>query len=271
MKLGISSYTFTWAVGIHGYYPQHRMGVIELLDKAVELDVKVLQIADNLPLDRLVDSEIESLAKMASGLGICIEVGTRGILNNNLLTYLRLAERLNSPIVRVVLGTSEYHPDENEVVEIIKPLMPEFERAGISLAIENYESFNVKTLKRIVNRLDSKCAGICLDVANSLGAMEGPELVIEELGPLAVNLHVKGFTIYRASQNMGFVIDGTPMDKGMLDVSWLFRKINDYGRDYNVILEQWTPYEKDVHTTIEKENLWAEMSIEYLRKFIPYP
>ena len=268
MKLGISSYTFTWAVGIPGYYPQHKMGVMELLDKAVELDVKVLQIADNLPLDRLSDSEIDSLAKFASGLKITIEVGTRGILNNNLLTYLRLAERLNSPIVRVVLDSLDYHPSEDEVINIIKPIMPEFERVGISLAIENYESFNIKTLKRIVHRHDSKYAGICLDNANSFGAMEGPEVVINELAPLAVNLHVKGFKIYRANHNMGFIIEGTSIDKGMLDLTWFFGRISENGRDYNVILEQWTPFENDVYTTIEKENSWAKASIEYLRKFI---
>jgi sugar phosphate isomerase/epimerase len=268
MKLGISSYTFTWAVGIHGYYPQHQMGVVELLDKAVELSVKVLQIADNLPLDRLSDSEIDSLAKFASGLKITIEVGTRGILNNNLLTYLKLAERLNSPIVRVVIDSPDHHPDEDEVVKTIKPIMPKFERAGISLAIENHDRFSVKTLKQIVNRLDSKCAGICLDNANSYGAMEGTEVVIDELAPLAVNLHVKGFKIYRANHNMGFIIEGTPIDKGMLDLAWFFGRISEFGRDYNVILEQWTPFENDVHTTIEKEDSWAKASIEYLRKFI---
>jgi len=269
MKLGISSYTFTWAVGIPGYYPKRRMGVMELLNKAVELGVHVLQIADNLPLDRLSDAEINSLAKFASSLNITIEVGTRGILNNNLLTYLRLAERLNSPIVRVVLDSLDYHPSADEAVNIIKPIMPEFERAGVSLAIENYETFNIKTLKQIVHRLDNKYAGICLDNANSFGSMEGPDTVVEELGPLAVDLHVKGFKIYRANQNMGFIIEGTPIDKGILDLVWLFRKINEYGRDLNVILEQWTPSEGDIYATIEKEALWAKTSIEYLRKFIP--
>ena len=43
------------------------MGVMELIDKAIELDVKVLQIADNLTLDRLSDSEIDSLAKIGHG------------------------------------------------------------------------------------------------------------------------------------------------------------------------------------------------------------
>ena len=50
MKLGISSYTYTWTLENRG------LGVQWLVDKAVELGVHVLQIADNLPLDRLSDS-----------------------------------------------------------------------------------------------------------------------------------------------------------------------------------------------------------------------
>lgn len=268
MKLGISSYTYTWAVGIQGYYPQNCMNVIELIDKAIELGVNVVQIADNMPLDRLSPSEIDSLAKYASGLNITIEVGTRGILNNNLLTYLDFAERLNSPIVRVIVDSSNHQPNEDEIVKIIKPLMQKFESAKISLAIENHDRFNTKTLKRIISRLDTEYAGICVDVANSFGAMEGTEVIVNELGPLAVNLHVKGFKIYRASHNMGLIIEGTSLEKSMLDHSWLFGKIKEFGRDYNVILEQWTPPESDIEATIEKEANWAKASIEYLRDFV---
>jgi len=142
MKLGISSYTYTWAVEARG------LGVKWLVDKAVELGVHVLQIADNLPLENLSDSEINSLAKSADDLNISIEVGTRGILNDNLLTYLGIAERLKSTIVRVVVDTPEHHPSMDEIIEIIKPQMTEFERAKISLAIENHDRFTTKSQSR---------------------------------------------------------------------------------------------------------------------------
>jgi len=262
MKLGISSYTYTWALETHG------LGVQWLVDRAVKLGVYVLQIADNLPLEDLSDSEINSLAKSADDLGITIEVGTRDILNNNLLTYLDIAERLKSPIVRVVVDTPEHHPDMDEIIEIIKPQMTEFERAKISLAIENHDRFTTKSLKQIIQRLDNEYVGICLDCANSFGAMDGPEVVFDELAPLAVNLHVKGFRIYRADHNLGFIIEGTSIEKSMLDMSWMLGKMKQFGRDVNVILEQWTPFGGDIEVTIKKEESWAKASIEYMRGYI---
>ena len=262
MKLGISSYTYTWAI------ENNNLGVKWLIDKAVELDVHVLQIADNLPLDRLSDSEINSLAKSADNLDITIEVGTRGILNENLLTCLGIAERLKSHIVRVVVDTSEHQPSINEIIDIVKPQMTEFERAKISLAIENHDRFTTKLLKQIIQGLDSEYVGVCLDCANSFGAMEGPEVVFAELAPWAVNLHVKGFKIYRAKGNMGFIIDGTSMQNSMLNLSWILDKMKQSKHDVNVILEQWTPFGDNIKSTIEKEENWAKESIKYMREYI---
>ncbi|HGJ64872.1 TPA: hypothetical protein ENS27_05710 [bacterium] len=268
MKLGISSYTYTWGVGVQGHYPQKRLSVMDLIDKAIESDIHVVQIADNLPLHNLSNIEIESLAKFSSGLNITIEVGTRGILNNNLLTYLSIAKKLNSSIVRVVIDGIDHYPNEDEIIDIIKPQMIEFEKAKISLAIENHDRFTTKSLKRIIQRIDSEYAGICLDCANSFGAMEGPDIVFDELGPFAVNIHIKGFKIYRAYQNMGFIIEGVPIDKSMLDISWILNKVKQFKKDTNIILEQWTPFGDNIEETIEKEENWVKTSIEYMRKFV---
>ena len=268
MKLGISSYTYTWAVGIHGYYPEKPMSVFEILDKAVELGIKVVQIADNLPLDRISDAEIESIRKFTSALNISVEVGTRGIQDDNLLTYLDLAKRLNSSIVRVVIDTADHHPEEDEIIWIIKSVIPNFEHLGIKLAIENHDRFSAVTLEQIIKKIDSEYVGICLDTANSFGALEGPEVVIERLGRLAINLHIKDFKVYRAEHNLGFIIEGTPAGKGMLKIPWVLQKISEYGRDPNAILELWTPPELDISETIKKEDNWAKVSIKYLRNFI---
>ncbi len=268
MKLGIGSYTYPWAVGIQGYYPERGIGVFDILDKAVELGIKVVQIADNLPLDKLSNSEIESIRRFASALNIEIEVGTRGIQNDNLLVYLDLARRLNSSIVRVVIDTADHHPEEDETIWTIRSSLPSFERLGIKLAIENHDRFSAVTLERIIRDINSEYVGICLDTANSFGSLEGPEFIIEKLGKLTINLHIKDFKIYRAEHNLGFIIEGTPAGRGMLKIPWVLDKIREYGRNPNVILELWTPPELNISETIEKENNWAKTSIRYLRNLI---
>jgi sugar phosphate isomerase/epimerase len=268
MRLGLSSYTYTWAVGVPGQMPAQPLTAFGLLDKAAALGVGVVQIADNLPLDRLSVAEIEALAAAAGRMGARIEVGTRGIQLTHLQAYLRLAARLASPILRVVIDTPEHHPAPDEVVALLGPAMPEFERAGITLAIENHDRFPAAVLSDIVRRLGSPRAGVCLDTVNSFGALEGPEHVVRTLAPFTVNLHVKDFTIARANHNMGFAVSGCPAGQGRLDVPWVLRELAARGRDPNAILELWTPPEPAIEATIAKEDAWARDSVAYLRGYI---
>mgnify|MGYP000944512212 CR=1 FL=1 len=76
MKLGISSYTYPWAIGVPGYPPERPMSALGLLDRARDVGVEVVQICENLPLDRLAPAELEALAERARELGISLEVGT---------------------------------------------------------------------------------------------------------------------------------------------------------------------------------------------------
>ncbi len=268
MRLGIGSYTYTWAVGVPGTLPEHPLSAPDLLARAAELGIRVVQFADNLPLDRLSMQELQDLAVQANELGISIEAGTRGIDPAHLRQYLNLAHFFQSSILRVVVDTAAYQPSPTEVIDILLPLRTEFEAARVTLAIENHDRFSCRTLANIVHRLGPDWAGICLDTVNSLGALEGPEVVVAELGPLTVNLHLKDFTITRASHNLGFSVEGRPAGQGRLDVPWLLAELKRGGCNPNAILELWTPPEPAITETISKEDFWARESISYLRQLI---
>jgi sugar phosphate isomerase/epimerase len=269
MQLGISSFTYTWAIGVPGHPPDRPLTAVELLDKAAGLGLSLVQVCDNLPLDRLPPAELDAFERRAAELGIGVEVGTRGIDVGRLRTYLRLAERFQSPILRTITDTADHRPSEDEVVEILKSAMPDFEQAGIRLALENHDRFKVQTLVRILERIGSDYVGICLDTANSFGALEGPDVVVAALGRWAVNVHVKDFVVQRASHKMGFSVEGRPAGKGQLDVAWLLHTLRAQGRDLNAILELWTPPEESLATTIVKEAAWAMESVGYLRQMLP--
>lgn len=269
MKLGISSWAFAWAIGVPGTSPARPLTALGLLQVAHALGVAVVQVADNLPLSRLLPSELDQFDARARALGIAVEVGTRGIDHRNLATYLSLARRFHSPILRVVIDTATHRPGPDEVVSLLRAALPDFERAGVTLALENHDRFPARTLVDIIERLGSRHVGICLDTVNSLGCMEGPELVVGELGPYVVNLHVKDFSIRRPSHNMGFLVEGAPAGQGRLDVPWLLRELKVLGRDPNAILEQWPPPEPTLEETIAKEAAWAAESLRNLRMLIP--
>jgi sugar phosphate isomerase/epimerase len=267
--LGISSYTYTWAVGVPGFPPKKPLGAIGLLHKAAQLGVGLVQYADNLPLDALSPAELDRFEQVASDLGLSIEVGTRGVAPDHLRVYLALAERLGSPIVRIVVDTVECRPSEAEIVASLRAVMPVYERAGVCLAIENHDRFRARALTRLLEQIGSSGVGICLDTVNSFGALEGPETVLAQLGPWVVNLHVKDFAIERPDHKMGFVVTGRPAGRGRLDVPWLLETLRGMGRDPNAILELWTPPQEDLVATIALEAAWAAESVDHLRALIP--
>jgi sugar phosphate isomerase/epimerase len=227
----------------------------------------VVQIADNLPLDRLAEHELVELDHTAKELHISLEVGTRGIAPAHLLRYLAIARHLASPILRVVVDTPEHQPAAAEIVAWLRPLQAEFTSAGVILAIENHDRLHAEELRAIVTELGT-WVGICLDTVNSFGALQGPESVVATLGPLTVNLHIKDFIIQRASHKMGFCIEGRPAGQGRLDIPWLLRSLIALGRNPNAILELWTPPEPCLVATISKEQRWAEESVHYLRSLL---
>ena len=44
MRLGIGTYTYTWSVGFPGATPEHPLTVLDLLERAKELDVKGMEV-----------------------------------------------------------------------------------------------------------------------------------------------------------------------------------------------------------------------------------
>jgi sugar phosphate isomerase/epimerase len=268
MQLGISSFSYTWAVGLPEFPPARPMRLLDLLDEAARLDIGVVQVANNLPLHLVPAEELDCFEQRAKALKIQVEVATRGIQPEHLRRYLALASRFRSPFLRAVIDSAGHEPSPEEVVELLKPLQPEFQEAGVLLAFENHDRFPARTLVEIIERLGPEWTGICLDTANSFGALEGPRVVVETLAPYTINLHLKDIVIYRTVHTMTFIIDGRPVGQGMIDIPWVLEEVRRYGRDMTVILEMWTPPEDTLEATILKEKRWVEESAAYLRPLI---
>lgn len=265
MKLGISSYTFTWAVGVPGSFPEKRLTGIELLYRAKEMGVSLVQIADNMPLHDMSDEQVGRLAELAAELNLEIETGAKELTAANLERYIGYAEKFRSRILRFVIDAAGYRPSVEEVIAIIKDAEPVLRRKGITLAIENHDRMFVWQFARIMEEVDSPFVGICLDCANSLGVGEGFREVVSALAPYAVNFHLKEVSIRRKYHMMGFDVEGKPFGEGALPLEWMLSQLPEKCR--TAILEQWTPPESDINKTIEKELDWAKRSIRYLSDY----
>ena len=263
MKLGISSYTFGWAVGVNGHPPARPLDEQGLIDKAHELGVKLVQIGDNLPLQNFDATRLSRLADRAANEGVQIEVGARGLTPERVANYVTIARRLNARLIRFVIDDGNYRPTPDVVSAILREVSPLL--AGLTLGIENHDRFSATALREVIESAGSQHIGVCLDTANSLGAGEGIEAVAGVLGPLTVNLHIKDFWIERVPYLMGFKVTGRPAGHGMLNLPALLEQLAPFKRCCTAVLELWTPPEAQIEQTITKETAWAEQSLDYLK------
>ena len=268
MRIGIGTYTYTWAIGVTGSLPAYPMDAKKLIGKAAELGVSCVQIADNMALAELGKPALTEIKEYAATKGIAIEVGGRGLTEENLDRHINLASFFNAPVLRMVIDQGTYKPSGDITTGVIRNALGNLAAAGVVLALENHDRLPASAFKKIIGEVDSRYAGICLDCVNSMGIGEGLETVVANLAPYTVNLHVKDFIVKRVSHMMGFVVEGVPAGQGFLDLPHLLKALEPYGKCKSAILELWTPPENNLTGTLEKEEAWARESIVYMKKTI---
>jgi sugar phosphate isomerase/epimerase len=266
MILGISSFTYGWAVN----YNTGEAGIAAyeqvLINKALTFGLKCLQIGDNLSIHTFDSKRLSDLKNKVTECGIRIEIGARGLMDEHLEKYIQLTDYLGAPLLRFIIDAPGFEPDDEIVVKTIKNILPQLKEKGIILGIENHDRFKAKELAVIMESVGDKHVGICLDCVNSMGAGEGLEHVVDILSPYTVNLHIKDFIITRLPHQMGFTVEGCPAGKGLTNIDLLMEKVGRYRSCESAIMEQWVVPENTKEATVEKEERWAQQSIDYLKQ-----
>lgn len=268
MHLGLSTYTFPWHIILSGAPPSPAFSAGDMLKFTAAAGIRHFQFGDNYPLHLITNDELEDIRTTAAKNNIRLQVGTRGLCMDNITRYLRVAKKLGSPFLRMVIDDNDYHPAESEIIYIIQQALPLLKETGIVLAIENHDRFPAKTLVRFIEETDPQYAGICLDTANSLGAAEGLREILPLLLPYTVNLHIKDFTITRVDHKMGFIVSGAAAGEGMLDIPGLIAECGRYERCTTATLELWMDRENTNEGTLVKEKDRINRSITFLNNYI---
>ena len=264
MRLGINTFTFTWAIGSssRGYpLPKKPLDAKSLLMKAKELGVNLVQFGQNLPLHNMNNKDLDDLWKTAQNMGINIEVGTQGSSADNLLKYLEIAKIFHSSTVRTVIPGNE---SEEDIIYQINQVLPTFVEAKVSIAIENYghQLQPSKKLANIIKKIDNSYVGINLDTANSYRSLEPLEQVVKELAPYIIIVHFKDYAI---EQHVGEIrIVGRPLGEGCLDVDWILDAL-DKEKNQILIPEIMLPFCATIEDTILIEDNWAKKSVQFLK------
>jgi sugar phosphate isomerase/epimerase len=264
MRWGISSWTYSWNIGVPGYpAPASPFAAMDLLTRAHELGAQVLQIADNLPLERLSPDELDALARQAADWNITLEAGTRGVNPRRMLPFLGIAKRLNARLVRTLLHDADGCPTLAQAETNLRALLPALREMDLTLAVENHDFFPSQDLRALIDRIGDPRVGVCLDPVNNLAQGESTRDVLETLGPRTLNFHCKDYTIRRKPSNLGFDVEGCPAGEGLLDVPRCLACLP--GADgLSCILELWTPWQERIEATCAQEDDWARRSAAYL-------
>jgi sugar phosphate isomerase/epimerase len=266
-----------WSIGFHGANPafpdksarpKHPLTPLGLLHKARDLGVSLVQTGPNLRLEEYPIAEIENFIQKANDWGITLELGTRGLDYDHLVKQISLAKQMNAKLIRTLPEIKgQYATDAKQIPVVLRQIIPILERERIKLAIENGKT-PAADLREALDKLHSPCVGIVLDMVNSLAVPEGWKEVTRLLAPHTMCVHYKDFIIKRHWHMMGFICEGTPCGKGMVETEWLFDTLKASPYDFNVIIELWPPEQPNLEDTVILEQQWAEESVSYLRKYI---
>jgi 3-oxoisoapionate decarboxylase len=265
MQLGLSSYTFPWSVGLPGFDPPQKWGLIDLIKRVQHHQMALLQVGDNLPFDQIPENERQTLKALVQAGAMRFELGTRGIKPDHLQNYIRLAAEYEAKILRVVIDTANHEPSVQETIDTIGQSLQHLREHGVQLAIENHDRFGVDTLVYLVKALDFPQVGICLDTVNSFGAGENLKTVVETLAPYTLNLHIKDYAITRVWHKMGFTVLGAAAGQGQMNLPWVLEKIMPHGHCQTAILEHWPIPQEQAIDTLKLEWEWEKQSLSYLK------
>jgi sugar phosphate isomerase/epimerase len=261
-RIGLSSYAFFWQLSDKVSEP---LSIHRALERTAGLGVDLFQICDYAPLEAMTDSELEAVRATADRLGVSLELGTKGIRPEHLRKFLHIAGILRAPLLRTMFNVSGHTPTAEDAVAIFKEVLPEFEAAGVKIAVETYEQVPTSRILDVIRRVDSPCLGICSDPANTVAALEMPREVIDAVAPYVLNMHIKDFAFSRKDGWVGFTYAGAPLGEGLLDYDYMVSKFQPHQRNINQIVEHWLPWQDSEAETIRLENQWTQHSIEFLR------
>ncbi|MFH8529464.1 sugar phosphate isomerase/epimerase family protein [Streptomyces tendae] len=262
MAYGISTYAYFWRLSARAPEP---MGLPDMLRDTAELGGRVFQICDYTPIETYDRARLADLRDTAADLGLTLELGTRGIRPDHLLTYLDLAGELGVTLVRSMLNTADHRPDTTEAVALLKEAVPRYAAAGVTLGLETYEQVATDDLVSVVRAVDDPHLGIVLDPGNSVARLERPADVVAATAPYVVNIHVKDFAFTRRDGWVGFTYAGCPLGEGLLDYDGMIAAARPEERGINQIVEHWLPWQDEGYdATARLEHQWTQHSINTL-------
>jgi sugar phosphate isomerase/epimerase len=262
--IGLGTYAYFWQLSDRMPQP---LTLGQALEQTAAHGVGMFQICDYPRILTFSPGELHDLRRRADDLGLRLELGTRGTGTDHLTTFLRLAGVLGAGVVRTMLNPVGDESTLGESERRLRRVLPDYDRAGVTLALETYERVPVRDLVRLVETVGSDRLGICLDPGNGVAALDLPRDTVDLCAPYVADVHVKDFAFTRSEGWVGFQYTGAPLGTGLLDYAHMARAVGPRRRGLSQIVEHWLPWQGDPAATAAEEQRWTEVALEYLRDY----
>jgi len=208
----------------------------QLIDLASELHLDSLFITDLQAFSSLEDSHMGDLQRKAKDRGIDLQLGTWSICptstvfrkdfgdaDQHLITGIRLAKALGSPVLRVILGTSADRKTPGgikariaDTVAVLKRARSRAVDAGLKIAVENHSGdMRAAELLSLVQQAGPDFVGVNIDPGNACWALEDPRDNLEILGKHVVTSSMRDSVLWPSSK--GVTVRWTAMGEGVVD------------------------------------------------------
>jgi len=161
-----------------------------------------------LPARLLGRLEPVALRREADALGLRFVVAGGNVLAGGLPHDLRLAAQLGARVVRCTLSSvlcgdrrgfpGGWNAHLAACTRACEELVPEAERCGVALAVENHQDADSEDLLRLCRRFESCFLGVTLDTGNPLAVLEEPVAFAARLAPYLRHAHLKDYTLHPA-------------------------------------------------------------------------
>lgn len=208
----------------------------ELIQYAAGLKLDTLFLSDLECLPSLEEVALKEVKAEAAAAGLALYLGSWsscpssvrfkpkwGSAEEHLITGIRVAKALGSPVFRVILGASDDRKTEGginariaDTVKVLKAVRGRVLDSGIKIAVENHSGdMHSWELARLVEEAGTDFVGVNIDSGNAAWTLEDPLQVLENLGKYTVCSSLRDDMIWSTPE--GASIQWTAIGDGLVD------------------------------------------------------
>ena len=208
----------------------------ELIQYAASLKLDTLFLSDLDCLPSLEEVALKEVKAEAAAAGLALYLGSWSICpssvrfkpkwgsaEEHLMTGLRVAKALGSPVFRVILGASDDRKTEGginariaDTVKVLKAVRGRALDFGIKIAVENHSGdMHSWELARLVEEAGTDFVGVNIDSGNAAWTLEDPLQVLENLGKYTICSSLRDDMIWSTPE--GASIQWTAIGDGLVD------------------------------------------------------